>query len=206
MLAAINMVHTLKLYGLFTIMFLFYSCKHQETKPVSIILNDTTEVLRVLLDTAINNGALLGNASLKDHPLFTDTIIFETNPALSRNIVDAIQGQKYKALSEEQICSFVTANFNRQSTDTYQMNYLKIKRFFKMEGAYFVELHNALLTPPQFMADLHPENKACITHEAFNSGIMMIFTRKSQSFEGKITNNWQAFPTAANTSFPKPRL
>lgn len=183
-------------------MLLLYSCKHQETKPLSNVINDTTEVLRVLLDTAVNQGALFDNRKLKSYPLFIDTVVFETNPSLSLNIIDAIQGKKYKALTEEQICSVVSANFNRNSSDTYQMNYLKIKRFFKIKEAYFVELHNALLTPPQYIADLHPENKDCITHDAFNSGIIMLFTRKGQSFEGKITENWEALP-AANISFQK---
>lgn len=203
MLAAINMAHSFKLYGLGAIVLLLFSCKHQESKPLSNVINDTTEVLRVLLDTAVNQGALFDKEKLKSYPLFTDTIVFETNPSLTLNIIDAIRGKKYKALTEEQICSLVSANFNHKSTDTYQMNYLKIKRFFKIKGAYFVELHNALLTPPQYMADLHPENTACITHDAFNSGIIMLFTRKGQSFEGKITENWEAFPTAANSSFQK---
>lgn len=201
-LAAIEMVQSLKLYGL-AAMVLVCSCAQQSSiRPINTD-SDTTEILKVLLDTSINRKSLPDYERLSSYSPLNDTIIFETDSILNRNLIEATKGGKYKILSGSQICSVISTNFNIKNSSTHSIHFLRIEGFQKVGEGYYVELHNVMMTPPQVLGDLHPQNKECISGNAFNSGIRMGFTKTGNSFVGKALNRWEAFPTAANIMFMK---
>jgi hypothetical protein len=163
--------------------------------------NDTAKIMRLLLDSAFYRHNLPDITTLTRNNPFGDTIIFrneiyqgDTN--ISRYFSKDLKDIHLKFLSQSQICSLATSLRN----DTADLpNFLELRSFKKVDTNYEVYLQNTCVIP-QFDRNGHHlykkgeiegiETLPCIFGMMCGGGIGMIFTKKGDSLQSKITGRW----------------
>lgn len=119
-----------------------FSCGDKVTE-VKRSDNDTLKILRVALQQGCLDKFMPSASSLKRHYRFGDSILL-TSDILPLNILpSAIENQKFKILTKQQICSMIVAD--RSMTEL--PNYLSLSRIEKSDTGYYIQVRSLSCLP-----------------------------------------------------------
>ena len=125
-----------------TVVFLSCQSNHQKTNIVKDI-NDTSRVLRILLDSAIIGHHIPDKSHLYKNNPFGDSIILADDSIL-KIFLPQVDTLKFKLLTRDQICHLATIN---QDTFNFFPNFLILQHFKKNQSTYTVTLRNTCVIP-----------------------------------------------------------
>lgn len=119
------------------------SCKNKgiSNNKLGIAQNDTTEIIRILLDSLVGTNKSLLSFRLNENNPFGDSIIFSTDNIIEQHYPI---GHKLKLLSEDQICVLATQAMNDKKTFP---NYISLKNFALVDSSYVATIQNNCLLP-----------------------------------------------------------
>ena len=121
------------------------SCNQNQTVvEKESILNDTAEVLKVVLDSAINNYFIPDMSFLyKDSSLFGNSIIVQFDDSLTKHL-KAFKNLKFKILTRNEICKLAT----KAENDSIDFpNFLVIEDFLSVPNSFHIRIQNTCVMP-----------------------------------------------------------
>lgn len=128
---------------------LLFSCTNSTLTKRIEVKNDTTEVVRLLIDSAFYRHNLPDiNALTKNSP-FGDTIIlckdvYQGDSIILKYFAQGLNGIKFKFLTHYEICSLAR---NLHNDTVYFPNFLELRSFRKVDTTYEVYLQNDCVIP-----------------------------------------------------------
>ena len=152
--------------------------------------NDTTQILKTLIDSAFYRQRLPDFSSLKRNNPFGDSIIFKFDSDLIGHLPT---DQKFKILTEDQICLLATQHYN---DTTLFCNFLALNNFKKTDSTFKVSLRNECITPlfdkkgnPRFGKDFYKDRLTykCLFGFLCGGGIHMTFNKQGDTLKGHIS-------------------
>jgi hypothetical protein len=151
--------------------------------------NDTTQILRHVIDSAFYHQRLPDFGSLTRNNPLGDTIIFKFDSILIGHLPIDL---KYKFLTQDEICSLAT----KYDTDTTKFcNFLELDYFKKVDTTYEVILKNECVRPlydksgkPKFDKDFYKDrgNYKCMFGMLCGGGMSMTFIKQADTINAKI--------------------
>lgn len=174
--------------------FLFNTgCKSVNTRVAKVIKNDTTEIMRILLDSSFYRNNLADISRLYKNNPFGHSIIFKADSIIAGHIP---ANYKIKLLTQDQICSLAT----QLSSDSLPFaNFLALKYFKKTDTIYEVALKNTCVVPlfdktgkQMFGFEMTRQNPAmkCMFGMLCGGGINMSFIKRADTLKPKIEGRW----------------
>lgn len=161
---------------------------------LTIAGNDTSQVLKLVIDSAFYHHRLPDYSALTKNNPFHDTIIFKFDSTLVRHLPNDL---KCKLLSQDEICSLATRYYN---DSTYFCNFLKLNNFTKIDDTtYEVSLQNQCVMPlydkngrPKFDKDFiqRHSNYKCWFGYLCGGGMAMTVIKKGDTLRVKIEGFW----------------
>jgi hypothetical protein len=160
---------------------------------LKVAKNDTTEVLKILIDSAFYHERLPDFSALTRNNPFGDTIIFKFDSILVGHLPT---NAKFKLLTQDQICSLATQHYN---DTTYFCNFLILNSFKKVDTTYEVSLQNQCVMPlfgkngkPRFDNDFMKRHNysTCMFGMMCGGGMGMVFIKQADTLKAKIDGSW----------------
>jgi len=151
--------------------------------------NDTAQILKILIDSAFYRQRLPDFGRLKRNNPFGDSIIFKFDSNLNGHLPT---GQKFKFLTEDQICLLATQYYN---DTTFFCNFLELNNFKKSDSTFEVSLRSECITPlfdkngnPRFAKDFYKDRVTykCLFGFLCGGGIHMTFNKQADTLKGII--------------------
>jgi|GEM_PF-2942596 len=186
-----------KLIGFPILMLLFFSCNNNTSLiKETNVRNDTTEVIRLLIDSTFYRYNLPGINRLTKNSPFRDTIIlckgvYKGDTTILKYFSQSKNGIKFKLLTYSEICSLATS----LETDTTLFPYfLEVRSFENVDTAYEVYIQSTCVIP-RFDKYGHrrlagSEASKCIFGMLCGGGISMIFTKQGDTLKAKLDGRW----------------
>ncbi|MFL9483158.1 hypothetical protein ACI6Q2_10315 [Chitinophagaceae bacterium LWZ2-11] len=168
------------------------SCKTGK-RNLNITKNDTTEIFKILIDSAFYRQRIPDYSALKHNNPFGDSIIIRFDSIFIRHLPT---DQKFKILTQDQICSLATQCDN---DSIHFCNFLEITSFKKIDTAYEISLQNQCVMPlydksgkPRYPKDFYKNisHFNCMFGMLCGGGIGMIFTKHADTLKGRIAGCW----------------
>lgn len=180
--------------GIVTLAFLFdTACKGDSNQISKTARNDTTEIIRLLLDSSFYRHNLADMDRLYENNPFGDSIIFKVDSTIIEHIPTEY---KIKLLTQDQICSLATQLGN----DTLPFaNFLTLKYFKKADTTYEIAIQNTCVVPlfdktgkQTFGFGMTKQNPGmkCMFGFLCGGGINMSFTKQADTLKPKIDGRW----------------
>lgn len=167
------------------ILIVLLSCNQSKVaeKPET---NDTTEVLRLLLDSALNKKKIVDyKYLLQDNP-FHDSIVLLQDSVYTQ-LLPEITGIKLKVMAEDEICTYATT-YEADLKKSFPM-VLQLRHFAKTDSGYIADLNNIGVLPvvdgngkPYFNPDIgkpYKGDESCLT-QAMTGGSYTIGVIKTK--------------------------
>ena len=151
-----------------------------ESTDMKVAKNDTTNILKILLDSAFYRQRLPNFSNLKLNNPFGDTIIFKFDSILVGNLPTDL---KFKLLTQDQICSLATQSYNNQKSFC---NFLELNNFQKTDTTYKVRMETHCL---EVVVD-RIGKATCLTEKYCNGGIEMTFFIRADSLKSEPASFW----------------
>ena len=158
-----------------------------------VAVNDTTQVLKFVIDSAFYRQRLPDFSRLQRNNPFGDTIIFKFDSVLVGHLPSDL---KYIFLTQDEICSLATQHYN---DTTYFCNFLELNSFKKIDTTYEISLQNQCVMPlydkngnPKFDKDFYKnrENYKCMFGMMCGGGMAMTFIKQADTLKAKIDGFW----------------
>ena len=156
---------------------------------LKVAANDTTQVLRFVIDSAFYHHRLPDLSALTRNNPFGDTVIFKFDSILVGHLPSEL---KYKLLTQDEICSLATQHHN---DTTNFCNFLQLQHFKKVDTTYEVILKNQCVMPlydkngkPKFDKAFYKDrgNYKCIFGMLCGGGMSMTFIKQADTLKATI--------------------
>ena len=160
---------------------------------LKVATNDTTQILRFVIDSAFYHQRLPDFSALTHNNPFGDTIIFKFDSILVGHLPSDL---KYKFLTQDQICSLATQHDN---DTTHFCNFLELSSFKKVDTTYEVSLQNQCVMPlygkkgkALFDKDFNQRhnNYRCLFGYLCGGGMGMTFIKQADTLKAKVDGFW----------------
>lgn len=168
------------------------SCRNDKPNPI-VTKNDTTQVLKILIDSAFYRENLPSFSSLYRNNPFGDTIIIKFDPILVGHLPTHL---KYKFLTEDEICSLATQHLS----DAYEFcTFINLNSFEKVDSTYEINIQNECVMPlfkkngkPRFDKDFYKNTGTfkCWFGLLCGGGMAMTFIKQADTLKAKIDGFW----------------
>ncbi len=183
-----------QIFILLSAIYLNTSCANKAKTVAHPVWNDTTEVIRLLLDTGLIGHHIIDQQYLlRDNP-FGDSIIFQYDD-LVVNHMPVFDTMKFKFLTKDQMCDLVT---RLKWEGKWFPHYLRLVRFEKSDTFYRVALENAGVFPwfdkkgnplkNPLTGKLYEDTAKC--GFSGNGGFEMVINVKNNTLKAKVSSHW----------------
>jgi len=176
-----------------TLTLLFDTGCNVDNTNSKIVKNDTTDILKILIDSALYHERLPDFGFLTRNNPFGDTIIFKFDSILVGHLPTNL---KYKLLTQDEICSLARLHCYDAN---HSCSFLKLDSFKKVDSTYKVFLQNQCVMPlfdkngkqlfdSAFM-QRHNYSK-CTSGGLCGGGMSMTFVMQVDTVKAKIEGFW----------------
>lgn len=179
--------------SILTFSILFYTSCRVDSGDVKVATNDTTQVFKLLIDSAFYRGRLPDFSTLTRHNPFGDTIIIKFDSILVGHLPHDL---KYKFLTQDEICSLAIQHY---SDSAEFCNFLALNSFKKVDTTYEVSLQNQCVMPlfdkngkALFSKDFYQKHNTCRCLFGFlcGGGMAMNFIKQGDTLKAKVVGCW----------------
>lgn len=182
-------LHKTAILLLFLLLFLNNNCKRAK-KNLSTSRNDTTEIIRLLFDSAFDRHLFPNENHLTTNNPFGDTIILRFDSILIGHLPKNL---KIKVLTTNQISSIAKENFK----DTTQIwSFLQLQDFIKLGNTYEVNFANKGIVPifdkngKEILQKKYPQNINFLIGYKCGDIVRMRFTKDADSLKPEVQAIW----------------
>lgn len=120
------------------------ACNKPKVVAVKAYTNDTTEVLRMLLDSALNKKKIVDYKYLFRDSIFGDSAVMLYDSVLF-SYLPKVKGVNLKIMTEDEICTYATA-YEADLKNWFPM-VLQLRHFAKTDSGYMADLNNIGVLP-----------------------------------------------------------
>jgi hypothetical protein len=160
---------------------------------LKVATNDTTQVLKFVIDSAFYHRRLPDFSALTKNNPFGDTIIFKFDSILVGHLPSDL---KYKLLTQDEIC-FLATQYSNDTTDF--CNFLELSSFKKVDTTYEISLQNQCVIPlydkkgiPKFdkVFNQRHNSSKCLFGYLCGGGMTMTCIKQDGKLKAKIDGFW----------------